>query len=204
MLVREKPPLYGQLLKRGRLPERQRYNMPMNALIDFLPAVAFFVAWKLYGVYAATAVLIAAMFALVAWYGVRERRLHKVHFFTALVAAVLGGITLYVHDARFIKFKPTVIYAVFALVLLGSQVIGGTVLLQRLGRKTLELPDAVWRRVNLAWAIFFAFSALLNWYIAFHLPEAVWVNFKVYGFSVLMLVFLLAHLPFLKRYLPQS
>lgn len=175
----------------------------MNALIDFIPAVAFFVAWKLYGVYVATSVLIVSMFALVAWYWFREHRLHKMHFFTAIVAAILGGITLYVHDARFIKFKPTVIYAAFALVLLGSQVIGETVLLKRLGQKTLELPDPVWRRINIAWAAFFAFSAVLNYIIAFHFSEAVWVNFKVYGFTLLMLVFMLGHLPFIKRYLPE-
>src|SRR3546814_11437458 len=96
----------------------------MNALIDFLPALLFLGTYAAYGIYTATAVLIVGMFALVAWYWFREHRLHKAHFITALVALVLGGLTIYVHDARFIKFKPTVVYAVCSLALLGSHLIG--------------------------------------------------------------------------------
>ncbi|WP_028079048.1 septation protein A [Solimonas soli] len=176
----------------------------MNALIDFLPALLFLGAYAAYGIYAATAVLIVAMFALVAWYWFREKRLHKAHFVTALVALVLGGLTLYVHDASFIKFKPTAVYAVFALVLLGSHVIGDKVLLARLPQKTIELPDAVWRKVNFAWAVFFAFCAVLNLYVAYNFSEAAWVKFKTFGFTALMFVFLVGHAPFLKRYLPQE
>src|SRR3546814_4541197 len=73
----------------------------MNALIDFLPALLFLGTYAAYGIYTATAVLIVGMFALVAWYWFREHRLHKAHFITALVALVLGGLTIYVHDARF-------------------------------------------------------------------------------------------------------
>src|SRR3546814_12969915 len=83
-----------------------------------------------------TELLIVGMFALVAWYWFREHRLHKAHFITALVALVLGGLTIYVHDARFIKFKPTVVYAVFSLALLGSHLIGDRVLLARLPQKS--------------------------------------------------------------------
>lgn len=178
--------------------------MRMNTLIDLAPALLFLGAWKLYDIYTATVVLIAAMFLLVAWYWVRERRLHKTHLITALVALVFGGLTLYVHDATFIKFKPTVVYGIFALALLGSHVIGDRVLMARLPQKTITLPDAVWRKVNLAWALFFVFCALLNVYIAFNFSEAVWINVKTFGFSGLMLVFMLAHLPFLKPYLPQE
>lgn len=181
-----------------------RYNIAMNALIDFLPALLFLGAYAAYGIYVATAVLIVAMFALVAWYWFREHRLHKAHFVTALVALVLGGLTLYVHDARFIKFKPTVVYAVFSLALLGSHVIGDRVLLARLPQKSIELPDAVWRKVNFAWAIFFLGCAVLNLYVAWHYSEAAWVKFKTFGFTTLMFVFLIAHVPFLKRYLPES
>lgn len=178
--------------------------MRMNALIDFLPALLFLGTYAAYGIYAATAVLIVAMFALVAWYWFREHRLHKAHFITALVALVLGGLTIYVHDARFIMFKPTVVYAVFSLVLLGSHFIGERVLLARLPQKSIQLPEPVWRKVNFAWAMFFAGCAVLNLYVAYHYSEATWVKFKTFGFTALMFVFLIAHVPFLKRYLPEQ
>lgn len=189
---------------KARILRQGPYNRAMNKILDLAPAVLFLGVYAAYGIYAATAALIIAMFALVAWYWFSEKRLHKAHFITALVALVLGGLTIYVHDASFIKLKPTVVYAVFALALLGSHFIGDKVLLARLPQNAISLPDAVWRKVNFAWALFFIGCAVLNLYVAFNFSEAVWVKFKVFGFTVLMFVFLLAHAPFLKRYLPQE
>jgi len=176
----------------------------MNMLLDFAPALLFFGAYYLYGIYVATAVLIVALIALVGVYWLREKRIHKAHFITALVAAALGGLTLWIRDPAFIQFKPTAVYAVFALALLASHVIGDKVLLARLPQKTIQLPDPVWRRVNIAWAAFFAFCAVLNLYIAQHFSEKVWVQFKTFGFTGLMFLFLMAHVPFLRRYLPDE
>src|SRR3546814_11585644 len=92
----------------------------------------------------------------------REHRLHKAHFITTLVALVLGGLTIYVHDARFIKFKPTVVYAVFSLALLGRHLIGDRVLLARLAQKSIQLTDTIWRKVNFAWAHFFGGYAVMK------------------------------------------
>ncbi|MDD3762163.1 MAG: septation protein A [Nevskiales bacterium] len=176
----------------------------MKILLDFAPALLFFGAYYFFGIYTATTVLIVSLFALVAIYWIMERRLHKSHFITALVAAALGGLTLYIHDPAFIQYKPTVVYALFALALLASHVVGDKVLLARLPQKTIELPDAVWRKVNLAWAGFFAFSAVLNIYVASNFSESTWVKFKTFGFTGLMFVFMMAHIPFLKRYLPED
>lgn len=173
----------------------------MNTLLDFMPALLFFGAYLSFGIYTATAVLIVSMFALVAIYWFREKRLHKTHFITALVAASLGGLTLYVHDPAFIKYKPTAIYAIFSLALLLSHVIGDKVLMARLPQKAVVLPEALWRRVNLAWALFFAGCAALNLYVAAQFSEATWVKFKTFGFTALMFVFLMAHVPFLREYL---
>ncbi|SFF34246.1 intracellular septation protein [Fontimonas thermophila] len=176
----------------------------MNLLLDFAPALLFFGAYYAYGIYVATAVLIVALFALVAVYWFKERRLHKAHLLTALAAAALGGLTLWIRDPAFIQYKPTAVYAVFALALLLSHIVGDKVLLARLPQKSISLPDPVWRKVNLAWAVFFAGCAVLNVYIAHHFSEKVWVQFKTFGFTGLMFVFLIAHLPFLKQYLPQE
>ena len=176
----------------------------MKFLLDLVPALAFFAAYYFGGIYVASGVLIASLFALVLVYWLWKREIHKVHLVTALIAAAFGGLTLYVHDPAFIKFKPTALYAVFSLALLLSHVIGDRVLLARLPQQAIKLPEPVWRRVNLAWALFFAFCALLNLYVAAHYDEATWVKFKTFGFTALMFVFMLAHAPFLARYLPQE
>ncbi|MGQ3058604.1 MAG: inner membrane-spanning protein YciB, partial [Nevskia sp.] len=78
------------------------------------------------------------------------------------------------------------------------------VLMQRIPQKAMVMPDALWRRLNFAWALFFAFCALLNVYVALNFSEEVWVKVKVFGFTALMFVFMLAHIPFLSRYLVDS
>ena len=176
----------------------------MKFLLDYAPALLFFAAYFLFGIYVATATLIAAAIALVLVYRAWEKRWHKAHLVVAVLAAVLGGLTLAIHDPVFIKFKPTAVYAVFALALLGSHVVGDRVLLARIPQHTFSFPEPVWRRVNLAWALFFAGCALLNAYVAASYDEATWVKFKTFGFTALTFVFLLAHAPFLSRYLPDD
>jgi intracellular septation protein len=173
----------------------------MKTLLDLAPALVFFGAYVVTDIYTATAALIASLFAQVIVYRVWKGEWHKTHLATAIIAAVLGGLTLYVHDPAFIKFKPTAVYAVFSIALLLSHAIGDKVLLARIPQSAIQLPPPVWRRVNLAWAAFFAVCAVLNVYIAYRFDEATWVKFKTFGFTALMFVFLLAHMPFLSRYL---
>lgn len=173
----------------------------MNAVLDLIPAILFFAAYKLYDLFTATAVLVVALLAMVLLTWVRTRKLPKLQLAAALVATVLGGMTLWFRDPTFILFKPTAIYGAFAIALLGSHVIGDKVLMQRIPQKALAMPDAMWRRINLAWALFFVFCAVLNVYVALNFSEAVWVKVKVFGFTALMFVFMLAHIPFISRYL---
>ena len=137
-------------------------------------------------------------------YRLWQNHWHKSHLVVAVLATVLGGLTLAIHDPSFIKFKPTAVYGVFAIALLASHFVGDRVLLARIPQKTFSFPDPVWRRINVAWAVFFAGCAVLNLYVASHYDEATWVKFKTFGFTALMFVFLLAHAPFLSRYLPQE
>ncbi len=176
----------------------------MKFLLDYAPALVFFAAYFLYDIYVATAALIVAAIALVLVYRAWQKRWHKSHLVVAVLATVLGGLTLAIHDPAFIKFKPTAVYGVFGLALLGSHVIGARVLLARIPQTTFAFPEPVWRKVNFAWGLFFLGCAALNFYVAGHYDEATWVKFKTFGFTALMLVFLLAHAPFLARYLPQD
>lgn len=176
----------------------------MKSLIDMLPALLFLGALFLYDIYIATAVLMAGMTALALWYWVREGKPHKMHSFGAVAVLVLGGMTLFLRDPDFVKYKTSVVNGVIALVLLGSHLIGQKVLLQRIPQQMFDMPDAVWRRVNLAWAGFFACIAGINLLVMQNFDDRTWGVFKTFGVSVLMFIFLLAHLPFLMRYMKQD
>lgn len=176
----------------------------MHKWIDSVPAVAFLAAVIWRDIYFATVILVVALFALVAWYGVMEKRIHRMHLGTALVALVLGGLTLAIHDPLFIKFKPTAVYLVFAVILAASHFFASGVIMQRLGRSMIELPEPLWRRINLAWAVFFVFCAGLNVVFALSLSDEHWALVKTFGFTALMFLFLLAHLPFVSAYLPEE
>lgn len=176
----------------------------MNTLLDLLPAVAFFVAYVVKDIYAATAVLIVALFVLVAIYWFKEHRIHKLHLITAIVAAVFGGLTLYLRDPVYIKLKPTIAYGLIAIAFLVSHFIGEKVLLARIPQKVVDLPESIWRRVSLVWVVFFAFCAALNLYVAYTYSEKVWVDFNVFGFTALTFLFMIAHAPFLMRYMPED
>ena len=172
----------------------------MKFVLDLVPVLAFFVTYASLGIYPATIVLIVALFALVGYYWWRERRIHKSHLLTAVVAAVFGGLTLYLKDPAFIKLKPTIVYGLISVILLASHFIGPRVILERMGAKLLKMPDYMWRRVSLAWVLFFAACALLNLWVAHHFAEKTWVYFNVFGLTALTFVFILLHAPVLSRY----
>lgn len=176
----------------------------MNSIIDLLPGIAFLIALFVGDIFIATAVLIVAMIALAGWHWWRTGKPHKMHTFGAIAVLVLGGTTLLLNDSSFVKYKTSVVNGVIALAFLGSHFIGSKVLLQRIPQTTLQMPDAVWRRVSLAWVCFFAGVALLNLYVMHHFNDQTWGVFKTVGVSVMMFVFMMAHLPFLWRYLPHE
>jgi intracellular septation protein len=172
----------------------------MKVAFDLLPALLFFATYASLGIYPATAVLIVALFALVGFYWWREHRIHKAHLLTAAVAAVFGGLTLYLRDPTFIKLKPTIVYGLIATILLASHFVGRRVLLERVGQEFVKLPEVVWRRVNFAWVLFFAFCGSLNLYVAHRFAEKTWVIFNVFGLTALTFVFILLHALVLSRY----
>lgn len=176
----------------------------MKQVLDLGPAVAFFVAYYLGDIYTATLTVIVALFITVAGYWLLERRLHKLHLAAAIAALIFGGLTLYVRDPTFIKFKPTMMYTLLGLVLLGSHFIGKKVLLQRLPQTMVVLPDTLWRRLNAIWGGFFLSLAALNLFVATQFSEEVWVQFRTYGYSIITFVFLLSQLPFLSKHMPQE
>ena len=172
----------------------------MNALIDLLPIVLFGAAYFLRGIYVATGVLIAACFAVVAISWLRTRKVPKMQLVTAIMAAVFGGMTIYLRNPEFIKLKFSLVYVLFAAALLASHFVGEKVLLARIPQEVIKLPDAVWRRLSLAWVIYFLLLAAANLYIAQNFSEAFWVKFKLAS-VFLPVVFMLMQAPFLARHL---
>jgi len=172
----------------------------MNFFFDFLPIILFFVAYKFAGLYAATAVGIVATICQISWLKFRKKKVDTMLWISLAVIVVLGGATLLLHDETFIKWKPTVLYWAFALVLGGARFLFQRNLMRRLLEEKMELPDPAWERLNLSWIGFFAVMGVLNLYVAFNYPTDTWVNFKLFGGMGLMLVFVLIQGAMLSKY----
>ena len=144
----------------------------MKLLIDFFPVVLFLIAYKFTNIYTATIVIIVAAFVQVAGYWLVTRRVEKMHLISLALFVVLGGLTLYLRDKRFIMWKPTIINWLFAAAFVVSAYIGGKPLIQRMLSGQLELPDIAWKKLNWAWVGFFIVSGLINIYFAQRYLEA--------------------------------
>ena len=174
----------------------------MKQFFDFIPLLVFFAVYKFYDIYTATAALMVVTVLQIAITWFTLRKLEKMHLITLAMVLVFGGFTLFFHDDAFIKWKVTVINLLFSAALLVSQFVLKKPLIKQMLGKEMQLPDAIWNRVNLAWAGFFALCAAANTYIAFKLPQEVWVNFKVFGLLGMTLLFTLLTVFYLYRHLP--
>ncbi|MFN3919275.1 MAG: septation protein A [Methylohalobius sp.] len=172
-------------------------------LFDFFPILLFFAAYKLKGIYVATAVAIVATLLQVGYLWWRHRRVEPMHLVTLGMIAIFGGATLYLHDAQFIKWKPTVINWLFGVAFLASQFVGDKPLIQRMVAASVTLPQPVWYRLNLGWALFFLVLGAINLFVVYNFDTDVWVNFKLFGILGLTVAFALLQAVFLVRHLPE-
>jgi intracellular septation protein len=172
----------------------------MKLLFDLFPVILFFVAFKFQGIFVATAVAIAATTVQIAWTKYRHGKVDVMLWVSFAIIAVFGGATLLLHDETFIKWKPTVLYWMFSAILLVSNVVFNKNLMKLLLQEKIALPLHVWNRLNLSWSLFFAVLGFINLYVAFNYSTDSWVNFKLFGFTGLMLVFILAQGAWLAKY----
>ena len=163
----------------------------MQFLFDLFPVIAFFVAYKLWGIFVATAVLIVGVLAQTAVSWVRHRKVSPMLLTSAVLVLVFGGLTLWVRDPAFIKWKPSIVNWLFAAAFLVSQCLRGPTIIQRMLGENVTLVPADWRRLNLVWVGFFLVAGALNLYVAYRFDEATWVNFKLFGLMGLTLAFAL-------------
>jgi len=152
----------------------------------------------------ATAVAIIATIAQIGFLLARGRKVDAMLWVSLAIIVVFGGATIYFHNEAFIKWKPTVLYWVFAIVLVGAQWLLDKNLIRLMMKAQIDLPDPIWTRLNLAWAAFFAVMGLINLYIAFNFPTSTWVNFKLFGFMGLMIAFVVAQTMFLSKYIKDA
>lgn len=179
-------------------------------LFDLFPLILFFVAFKFADIYTATAVAIAAGIAQFIWLKATGKAIEATHWINLSVIVLFGGATLFFHNDAFIKWKPTVLYWLFASILLGGKLFFKRNLMQKVMGSQINMPKPVWDKLNLSWAGFFVVSGALNLYVAFsgQYTESQWVNFKVFGLMALLLAFAVAQSLWLSRYmkdeLPQN
>jgi intracellular septation protein len=176
----------------------------MKFLFDLFPVILFFVAYKFAGIYVATGVAIVATLAQVGWVHFRHGKVDKMLWVSLGLIVVFGGMTLLLHDPTFIKWKPTILYWLFATVLLGSALLFRKNLIRAMMESQVTLPDPVWSRLNLAWASFFAGMGILNLYVAYNYSESDWVNFKLFGGMGLMLIFIVGQGLLLAKYIEEK
>ncbi|GAB4122914.1 MAG: septation protein A [Sideroxydans sp.] len=172
----------------------------MKLLFDLFPVILFFIVFKVAGVFAATAAAIAATFVQVAWVKYRHGKVDTMLWVSLGIITVFGGATLLLHDETFIKWKPTVLYWFFSAALLFSPFLFKKNLMRALLQDKMTLPERAWQRLNLAWGAFFALLGLLNLYVAFRFSTETWVNFKLFGATGIMLVFILVQAAWLAKY----
>jgi len=176
----------------------------MKFLFDLFPVILFFAAYKFADIYIATGVAIAATMAQVGWVHFRHGKVDKMLWISFGLILVFGGMTLFLRDPTFIKWKPTVLYWLFATVLLGSALLFKKNLIRGMLEEQVTLPEPLWMRLNLAWVAFFVTMGILNLYVASNYSEADWVNFKLFGGMGLMFAFIIAQGLLLAKYVEEK
>lgn len=190
--------------KRMSLRDPLFCQTPMKFLFDFLPILFFFLAYKYFDIYVATAVAIASTFAQVAVIWFNTRKFAKMQLITLVILVVFGGLTLYLKDETFIKWKPTVVNWLFAVAFLVTQFLGDKTAIERMMSSALTLPQQIWRRLNLGWVFFFVALGCANLYVMNYFDTATWVNFKLFGILGLTVAFIILQSLYLSRYMEKT
>ena len=176
----------------------------MKFLYDLFPIILFFVAFKLGDIWIATGVAIGATFLQIGWLKARSKRVDPMLWVSFGIIVVFGSATLLLHDETFIKWKPTVLYWLFAITFLVAEFGFKKNLIRTVMTKDLQLPEPAWRKLLLSWIVFFSIMGGINLYVAFNYPTETWVNFKLFGFMGLMFLFVIAQALILAKYIEQE
>ncbi len=173
----------------------------MKLLFDMLPVILFFVAYKAADIFVATAVAIVASVVQIAWLRLRGHRIENMQWVSLGIIVVFGGMTLILHDETFIKWKPTVLYGLFAVALLVGRYLMKRNLIAAMMGTQVTLPAPVWEKLNIAWVGFFLLQGVLNIVVAYSFSTDIWVNFKLFGSLGLTLAFVVLQALYFSRHI---
>ena len=176
----------------------------MKFLFDLFPVILFFLAFKFFGIFAATAVAMTATIAQIIYVKIRHGVVDKMLLVSGAIITVFGGATLWLHDPQFIQWKPTILYWLFTAGLLVSQFLFKKNPMRSMMEKQVTLPETVWSWLNIAWALLFLALGFLNLYVAHHYSQDTWVNFKLFGITGIMFVFIILQTILISKYLPKD
>jgi len=176
----------------------------MHAFLEYIPLIIFFVFYKFSDIYWATGSLIVASAIQIAYFLIKKQPIPKRNLIFFGLIAIFGGLTIYMHDDTFLKWKVTIIQGIFAIALIVSQKVFNKNIIKEFLGEALTLPEHIWNRLNLAWALFFALCGFLNWYIAFNYSLETWVNFKVFGLTAMTFIFAIGSVFSLYKYMPEE
>ena len=173
-------------------------------LFDLFPVILFFLAFKLYDIFVATAVAMVAAVGQIVWLWFRQHQVDKMMWMNLAIIMVFGGATLVSQDETFIKWKPTVLYWLIAAILLVSSQLFSKNLIRTMLEKQITLPKNIWQRLNLSWIGFFLLMGCINLYVAFNFSVDTWVSFKLFGATGLMVIFMIVQVLMLGKYVKES
>ncbi|PJD92629.1 MAG: septation protein A [Legionella sp.] len=176
----------------------------MKLLFDFFPIVLFFIVYKCCDIYTATAVAMASSMCQVVFYRLKFQHYDKIHLISLAIIVLLGGATLFFHNPLFIKWKPTGIYWLSALVFFGSRFIGSKPIIQKMMETNVELHTKIWHRLTNAWTLFFILMGALNLYVAYYFDTDAWVNFKLFGGIGFTLLFVIMQAVYLTKHMEEK
>ena len=176
----------------------------MKQLLEFFPILLFFIAYKAYDIYVATAVVIGATIIQVAIAWFKYRKVETMQWITLGLVIVFGGATIVLHDEQYLKWKFSIIEWLFGLAFLGSHFIGEKTFIERMMSSNLTLPANIWTRLNFSWASFFISVGFINVYVMYNYSTDDWVNFKTFVAPALMVVFMVVQMALLYKYIPDT
>jgi intracellular septation protein len=200
----------------------------MKLLFDVFPVILFFIFFKFGNlhpetassiltslnivlgedakpaIFLATLVSIIATMLQIIWCKLKHGKVDAMLLVSFVVIAVFGGATLIFHNDTFIRWKPSVLYWLFATTLLGSNLLFKKNLIRSMLSKKIALPVRIWNTLNIIWGLFFSVLGFVNLYIAYNYSIDTWVNFKLFGFTGLMLIFILAQSAWLAKYVVEK
>lgn len=180
-------------------PERKKLAPGLKLALEMGPLVLFFIAYSRFGIFAGTAVLMAATLTALAITWSMTRHLPVMPLVTAVMVLVFGGLTLVLHDATFVKMKATIVYLLFAAALFGG-LLFNKALLSVVFDTMMKLTEEGWRRLTLRWGFFFLAMAAVNEIVWRTQSEDFWVKFKVFGFVPLTILFALSQTPLMLKH----